>query len=74
MSAAATTPATLTPEQRLERILQLVAEAVRPCQACGVKLYFVRHANGKLAPYTADGVNHFATCPDRDRFKKKAGE
>jgi hypothetical protein len=66
--------ATATTEQRLERLLQLTAYEVRNCKACGVQLYFVRHNTGKAAPYTADGVNHFITCPSADSFRssKKA--
>lgn len=62
----------LSAEERLEKILSLIAEAIHPCKACQAKLYFVRHANGKLAPYTADGVNHFITCPEAKQFKKAA--
>lgn len=27
--------------------------------------------NGKSAPFTADGLNHFADCPKADRFRNK---
>ena len=61
---------TFSAEERLRRILELTAEGKRPCKACGVELYFVRHANGKLTPYTVDGINHFANCPEAQRFRK----
>ncbi|HLH04979.1 MAG TPA: hypothetical protein VKX25_19580 [Bryobacteraceae bacterium] len=59
-------------EDRLRRILELTAEESRKCKACGALLFFVRHCNGKLAPYTADGVNHFVNCPSAERFRKGA--
>jgi hypothetical protein len=65
-----TTP--LTPEQRMKRLLELIAEQQRACIACGVPLYMVRHSNGKVAPYTEDGANHSATCPDAERFRRPA--
>lgn len=43
---------------------------LRPCKACGEKLYFVRLASGKQAPYTADGLNHFINCPKAAEFRK----
>jgi hypothetical protein len=55
---------------RMEALLENTAETVRPCKACGVKLYFVRHRNGHLAPYTFDGTNHFINCPHREQFKQ----
>jgi hypothetical protein len=58
-------------EKRLATLLMLVAEEVRPCKACGVQLAFVRHHNGRLAPYTIDGVNHFIACPKAEDFRKQ---
>lgn len=57
-------------EKRMSALLQHVAEEVRPCKACGTQLAFVRHRNGKIAPYTLDGVNHFATCPKAEQFRR----
>lgn len=59
-------------EERLLRLLELVAEETRDCKACGAKLWFVRHRNGARAPYTANGENHFITCPKADLFRRKA--
>lgn len=58
-------------EKRMSALLILIAEEIRPCKACGEQLTFVRHRNGKLAPYSIDGVNHFLTCPLADGFRKK---
>lgn len=51
-------------------LLMLIAEEVRPCKGCGLQLAFVRHHNGKLAPYDIDGVNHFITCVKAEEFRK----
>jgi hypothetical protein len=61
-------------EERLAKLLSLAAYEIRPCKACGTTLYFVRHQNGKAAPYTSDGVNHFIACPAADSFRKKKAE
>lgn len=58
----------------MDSLLRLVAEEVRACRACGAQLAMVRHRNGRLGPYTMDGVNHFINCPAAEEFrKKKAG-
>jgi hypothetical protein len=61
-------------EKRLATLLNLIAEEIRPCRACGVQLSFVRHRTGKLAPYTLDGVNHFINCPKGGQFRKRKEE
>jgi hypothetical protein len=63
-----------TIEQRLEALLSVVAEAHRPCKWCAKPLYFVRHRNGKLTPYTAQGVNHFLDCPHTTETQKSRCE
>jgi hypothetical protein len=55
----------------MKALLDNVAEFSRPCKACGELLWFVRHKNGKQAPYTVDGINHFANCPEAARFKRR---
>jgi hypothetical protein len=57
-------------EKRLADLLQRVAREVRPCKACGTQIALVMHANGKLTPYTIDGVNHFINCPLADAFRR----
>lgn len=59
--------------RRIRELLERTAQVRRPCKACGTDLFFVQHANGKLTPYTSDGVNHFANCPEAARFKKPKG-
>lgn len=63
-----------TIEKRMVLLLNLIAEELRPCKACGVQLAFVRHRNGKLTPYTLEGLNHFLDCAKAEEFRKqKAG-
>lgn len=60
-------------EERVEDLLEKIAEITRPCRGCGETVYFVRHrASGKLAPYTREALNHFANCPNAQQFKKAA--
>jgi hypothetical protein len=40
------------------------------CKGCGRAIWWVKHRNGKRAPYTAEGLNHFADCPQRELFRK----
>ena len=56
---------------RIHALLIAIAEELRPCRRCGEMLAFVRHRNGALAPYTADGVNHFRTCPHASEFSRR---
>lgn len=58
--------------KRIRNLLMQTADVVRPCKACGVQLAFVKTRAGKLAPYTIDGVNHFANCPRAAEFRKPA--
>ena len=40
------------------------------CRACQAEIFWVIHRNGKKAPYTAAGLNHFVDCPAAARFKQ----
>lgn len=40
------------------------------CKGCGKTIWWVKHLNGKKAPYTEKGLNHFADCPQANKFKK----
>lgn len=40
------------------------------CNGCGIPIWWVRHNNQKMVPYTGVGKNHFIDCPQKDRFKK----
>jgi hypothetical protein len=66
------TPDTLeSANERINALLNKIAERKRPCEKCGVQLWFVRHIDsGKLAPYTYQGINHFANCAYAAEFRK----
>ena len=40
------------------------------CSGCGVEIYWVRHRNGKKAPYTPSGMNHFLDCRKALEFRR----
>lgn len=61
-----------TPTELLRRItllLSLVGDQ-SICKGCGAGIWWVQHRNGKRAPYTSEGLNHFIDCPQAQRFKK----
>jgi hypothetical protein len=41
------------------------------CKGCLRDIVWITHKNGVSAPYDLDGVNHFATCPKSNQFKKE---
>ena len=52
-------------------MLTKAAEEIRPCRACGEKLYFIRHyGTGALCPYDGNSVPHFTNCPHPERFSR----
>jgi hypothetical protein len=69
------TPDTLeSANERINALLDKIAEYKRPCGSCGVQLWFVRHVDsGRLQPYTYQGINHFANCPYAAEFRTKTG-
>lgn len=40
------------------------------CQGCGASIWWLVNKNGRWAPYTRDGLNHFADCPRAEAFRK----
>lgn len=67
-------------EPGIRKISTALKETVRPlfesvgdlarCKSCDAEIYFVKHKNGKVAPYNIFGVNHFADCPHSKKHKK----
>lgn len=41
------------------------------CRGCRQSVTWVKHANGKNAPYDPTGINHFITCKKAKEFKRK---
>lgn len=60
-------------ESNIRLLLAQVGEPGK-CRGCGADIYWVVHRNGKRAPYTPHGLNHFADCPAAQNFKVKAKE
>jgi len=59
-------------EQLQKNIMSLLLQIgdMGTCKGCGAPIYWVTHKNGKKAPYTTEGLNHFIDCPSANRFKK----
>lgn len=52
-------------------LLKNVAVRRSNCRLCQKPLVWVTHANGKITPYTPEGLNHFIDCQYADEFRKK---
>lgn len=46
-----------------------ISEA-RVCQSCKATVFWCRTPKGKRMPLDADGVSHFATCPNAAQHRK----
>jgi len=56
--------------RRIKKLLSLVGSQGK-CKGCGAEIWWVLHlANGTRAPYTAEGLNHFATCIKAKEFRR----
>lgn len=56
-----------------DRLAALVKNAGTPgeCRSCHAGIFWIHHpGTGRNAPYDADGVNHFITCPNRDAHRR----
>jgi len=53
----------------VRRLLDQVGGKGR-CKACNADIWWVKLKSGRMAPYTAEGLNHFADCPNADRFRR----
>jgi hypothetical protein len=47
------------------------ADNVAHCRSCKAEILWAITPRGAKAPLDRDGTNHFITCPDRDRWRKK---
>lgn len=56
-------------QSKLRALLKAVGDE-GVCSACLAPIIWVVHRNGKRAPYTLAGLNHFADCPAAERFRK----
>ena len=46
--------------------------AVASCRGCSRPIAWARTEAGRSAPLDRDGTNHFATCPEAERFRKRS--
>lgn len=56
----------------MERLLSLIGRPAK-CSYCEAPIFWVLHSNGKSAPYTPAGLNHFVNCP-RAEAARQAGQ
>lgn len=73
-----------TDQEQLEKISNLVVKQLlrntivlldqvgdkSTCHSCGVAVWFVKHRNGRLGIYEADGISHFSRCPKAKHRKE----
>ncbi len=57
--------------EAIGRLFRAIGAEKAQCRACGAEIWWVHHASGRKAPYTASGLNHFIDCPGADEFRKK---
>lgn len=43
----------------------------RKCKSCFATIYWIESNNGKAIPVDPDGSNHFSTCKDAAKWRKK---
>lgn len=46
-------------------------EGTGQCRGCRTGIVWTRTPKGARAPLDPDGTNHFVTCPERDRFRRR---
>lgn len=56
-------------KKNIALLLNQIAESSH-CKGCGVRIWWVTHRNGRKAPYTDTGMNHFIDCVAAAQFKK----
>ena len=56
--------------QNIERLFGLIGSKAA-CRGCGREICWIKHSNGKKAPYTFEALNHFIDCPNAKDFKTK---
>jgi hypothetical protein len=57
--------------KNIEALMQVMDAERARCKGCSATLYFIRHANGRLTPYDADGTNHLTTCSNSRHARKE---
>lgn len=70
-AAPTSDPEVVALRKQIELLLGNVGDFAT-CTGCQRGIYWVRHKNGKKAPYDLDGVNHFVTCPQAHEFRRRS--
>jgi hypothetical protein len=52
-------------------LLRNIGDAAR-CSGCHAPIVWVIHKNGKRAPYDWSGLNHFVSCIQAEKFRRKS--
>lgn len=55
--------------KNLRSLYKTIGADEAACKGCGRKIFWVKTKNGKNAPFTEDGLNHFADCPESAKFR-----
>lgn len=41
----------------------------KSCMSCGARIFWVETRSGKRAPVNPDGLSHFSTCKDAEKYR-----
>lgn len=55
-------------ESNIRLLLNTISDGAN-CKGCDAPIWWVPTKKGKRAPFTSEGLNHFADCPAKDRFR-----
>jgi hypothetical protein len=69
------------PENLEQAICEEIQAAVRElleqfgtrgeCRNCHAPVVWIKHTNNKNVSYSLQGIDHYITCPDTDKFREK---
>lgn len=52
-------------------LMKAIGAEAGTCSRCNAPIWWVRTKAGKKAPYNLGGLNHFADCPDAQKFRRE---
>lgn len=58
--------------RNIEALYRLIGARKQECMGpnCKETIWWVKTKSGAAAPMTADGLNHFIDCVDREKFRR----
>ena len=62
----------ITWRDRVRAFLKVLSNEAK-CRSCGATIYWVMTKNNKRAPYSVDGISHFADCPNASSHRGASG-